>query len=169
MGFENKLAGGNTISDLEFIRKKMLAGDWITVTGNINALNNEIAYTPATGKTFFVHSAKIVISTHTNAPSLTSSTPQNSNNSDRVKAELQVDGVVKDTTNIGIVLGIDSQFNGAGGAMHAAGAGAGTIGDGRFNCIGLFLAGNSIKKVRIINTLAAGSAIATLVGWIENT
>ena len=50
------------ISDLQFIRDKVKDGDWWEVTGAIDTLAAEIAFVPASGKTAFLYSAKIVIS-----------------------------------------------------------------------------------------------------------
>ena len=46
-----------TLSDIEFIRSKVLSGDWIHLTGDINNLNDTLSYVPANGKTFFLFSA----------------------------------------------------------------------------------------------------------------
>lgn len=155
------------LSDLEFIRSKVLSGDWITVQGAINASGNEIAYTPATGKTFFLFEAKIVITTQTGLPSISGgSTSQNVQTDDMVSAALKVDTVTKDKVNVGMRAGASSgsASSGYGGAGSAY-----AYTDGHFNCLGLSLVGNSSKKVTIENIGDLGSADAYLSGWIENT
>ena len=152
------------LGDIEFIRQKELDGDWITVTGAIDAITNEIAYTPASGKTFFLFSAKIINTGHSNPPSMASTTG-NAITNNRVQAVLKVDTVVKDTANVGFVYNATS-------STTSNGRGAGT-GSGEYKCdfdvIGLSLVGNAVKKVTVENTLDNGSAIATMIGWIEDT
>ncbi len=151
------------LSDLEFVRTKALSGNWITVQGAINTLASEIAYIPASGKTFFLHSAKIIINTHSNANVRTTVGTSNTNNT--VKAALKVDSVIKDTTMIGSATGSFYLTGSSGGG----GSGYGLHGDGRFNCIGLNLVGNGVKKVTIENILDNGSVDAFMAGWIEDT
>lgn len=146
------------MGDLEYIETKVLAGDYFQVTGAINAITDTIEYVPATGKTAFLIEAKIVITAHT-----TLSLSVNSNVKDMVQATLKIDSVTKDTTNIGIQAD-GSALTSASGTP--AGAGVGTIGDGRFNVLGLSLVGNSSKKIEIENTLDDGSAIATMSGYL---
>ena len=153
------------LSDLEFIRQKILDEDWIIVTGAIDAITNEIAYTPASGKTFFLYSAKIVSTGHSNPPAMATD-PGNVITNNRVQAELKVNTVKKDTANVGFV------YNATNVSLGNIGRGAGT-GSGAykcaFDCLGLSLVGDATKKVTIENTLDNGTAIATLTGWIENT
>ena len=154
------LFNGKT-NDLEFIRDKVKSGDWITVQGAIDAVNDTIEYQPATGKTFYLYSAKIVLNV---IPTM--SVTYNANNVKMIKAALKIDTVVEDTTIIGV--------RSAGGAISAtsgalAAAGFGTPGDGRFDVSGLSLEGNSSKVVEIENVEDGGSADALLMGWIEDT
>lgn len=163
--FGNKLAGGS-ISDLEFIRKKILSGDWITVTGAIDAITNEIAYTPATGKTFFLYQASISMKTNPTASSTTSSNGTVVSN-DQIVAALKVNTVVKDTVKIGMATQASARdYSTSAGAGD--GSGFGVSSKSYFTWHGS-LVGDGAKKVTIENILDDGSAIATLEGWIENT
>lgn len=158
--------GVTDLSDLQFIQDRVDAGEWLEAHGAINAITNEIAITPANGKTLYMYRGKIVISTHTNPPAIgnqTSSTIVN----DRVKAAFKIDGTIKDTTNIGIVM--NATTNNASQAAASGSSGNGTIGDGRLDIAGLSLVGDGIQDVTIENTLDAGSADATMSGWIKNT
>ena len=156
--FQERLDG------LQFIRQKTLDGDWIHLTGAIDALNDDLVYAPANGKTFFLYSAKIVI---TNQPGSASAAGfSGSSHAAIVKAVLKIDTVVEDTTQIGTQGGAAGTNNSA--ATNSASA-WGTVGDGRFDVTGLSLVGNGIKEVAIENVLDAGDANATLTGWIEDT
>jgi len=146
------------VGDFEFIQTKVLAGDYFQVSGNINAINDTIEFVPATGKTAFMIEAKIVITGHPNAARQT-----NENFPDEVKADFIIDGTTKDTTNIGVRTQA-ADTTGSGGAPAASGYG--TIGDGRFNVLGLSLVGNAVKKIEIKNTLDNGSAFATMSGYL---
>lgn len=152
---------GVDVGDLEFIQTKVLAGDYFQVTGAINAINDTIEFVPASGKTAFLIEAKIVITGHA-----TLNLSANSNVKAMVQASLKIDTVTKDTTNIGIQAD-GSALTSAGGTP--GGAANGTVGDGRFNVLGLSLVGNSSKKIEIENTLDNGSAIATMSGYLIDT
>ena len=93
-------------------------------------------------------------------------TNTNSVISDRVKAALKIDGTIKDTTNIGIVMATDTLSS---TANTSSGLGNGTIGDGRFNVLGISLVGDGAKKIEIENTLDGGSAFATMSGYVIDT
>ena len=141
------------LSDLEFIRDKALAGDWVTVTGTIDAVTNEIAYTPATGKTFFLVEAKVILD-------------DNPTGDSKVVAALKVDGVIKDTTTIGV----EGNITNVGTTNGGFGYGFGFPGDGKFIAKGLMLVGNSSKKITIENIVDAASGVtASLSGWIQDT
>jgi len=145
---------------------KAFDGKAVTVTGAIDAVNDTIEYVPANGKTFYFHSAKIVISTHATPPAITSSATQNTVVKDMVKAALKIDSTTVDTTNIGTAANATTEGS---ADLKSAGSGVGTVGDGHFDVKGRTLEGNGTKKIEIENTLDAGSAVATLVGWIEDT
>jgi len=153
------------VGDLEFIESKVLAGDYFQVTGAINAITNTIEYVPATGKTAFLIEAKIVITTHT-FPASTGSIPAGATSTSAVKAALKIDTTTVDTTNIGMASVANSFTAGNGNYSNSA---YGTMGDGRFNVLGLSLVGNSSKKIEIENTLDGGSAIATMSGYLIDT
>ena len=143
--------------------KKAFDGKFITVTGAINAVNDTIEYVVPNGKTFYFHSAKIMINTHTtpaNRSSVGTTTTK-----DMVKAVLKIDTVIKDTTNIGMSTISKITL----GTAFVSQNGTGNIGDGRFDCKGLSLDGDGAKKIEIENTLDNGSADATFIGWIETT
>ncbi len=155
---------GEEMGDIEFIRDKSLAGDWISVTGAIDAINDTIEYVPASGKTFFLYEAKIVIGSFKQATGGGIATVSNS----AVRADLLIDTVVKDKTMIGVSSENDPYGSGGIGGK-ASGAGFGNFGNGKFIAQGLFLVGNASKKVEIKNTQDNGDAVATLSGWIETT
>ena len=154
------------LSDTEFMAIKAFDGKVIVVTGAIDALNDTIEYIPASGKTFYFHSAKIVISTHATPPAITSSATQNTVVKDMVKAALKINTVTVDTTNIGTSANATTEGT---SALKSGGSGVGTVGDGHFDVKGRFLTGDGAKKIEIVNTLDAGSAVATLIGFIEDT
>ncbi len=148
------------MGDIEFIREKVLSGDWICVTGDINAATNVVSYEPATGKTFFVYSAKVVITGHID--------PTNNGYSlNAVEADLKIDGAVKDTTNIGMIY--DGTSANIGGNNTGMPSGAGNMANGKLAGVGNSLVGNSSKIVSIENIVDNGTASATLTGWIEDT
>ncbi len=148
------------MSDLSFIREKILSGDWIIVTGPINTATSEIVYQPATGKTFFLYSAKVVITGHINPTT-------NGLSRNAVEADLKVDNVVKDTTNVGMIY--DGSTSNPGSNFTGMPGGAGDMGDGIFSALGNSLVGDSSKEVSIENIVDNGTAEATLTGWIEDT
>ena len=152
--------GVSITSELEFIRDKILAGDWFEVSGDINAVNDTIEFIPPSGKTAFLFKAKIVITTHTNYSNAAGALIN-----DRVRADLLINAVVKDKTNIGMT-GITTS---SGGGLPSGGLGSGSIGDGKFNALGLSLVGDGALKIEIKNSLDNGSAFATMSGWLEDT
>ncbi len=162
----NKKEVSDDMGDLEFIEGKVLAGDYFQVSGDINNLNDAIEYIVPAAKTAFLLEAKIIISTHTNPPALATNT--NTIVSDRVQASLKIDAVVKDKTNIGTVMATDAHSAAASNYV-GSGLGSGNMGDGKFNIMGLSLVGDGAKKIEIENTLDAGSAFATMSGYLIAT
>lgn len=153
-------AGG--VSDLQFIRQKAIDGDWITVTGAINAVNDTIEYIPANGKTFFLYDASIVMNANPGAVGNINAT---TSSTDQTVAALKVDTVTKDTAKIGMATRAGASApNNAG-----SGSGFGLQSKCHFNTLGLILVGDGIKKVEVENILDGGSADANLSGWIEDT
>ena len=152
------------MGDLEFIEGKVLASNYFQVSGDIDALNDTIEFIVPNLKTAFLIEAKIVITGHT-APAIFPGTgPSNTVTRDAVEADLKIDTVVKDTTNIGVLA--QSSFRSSGtGAI----GGYGNIGDGKFNVLGLSLVGDGAKVIEIENTLDDGSAFATMSGYLIDT
>ena len=150
------------LGDIEFIRQKVLDGDWITVTGDINAVNDNITYTPASGKTFFFYDAKITITGHPD-PAEGIGLGGHIVAKNAIQAELRIDTVTKDTANVGALTSAEVNSS-----RWAYGNGYNLISQS-FNVIGLFMDGNASKVVEIRNILDDGSAIATFSGWIEDT
>lgn len=150
------------LSALEFIRQKTLDGDWIHITGTIDVLNDDLVYTPANGKTFFLYSAKIVMTTN---PSLGIPGTGAATSNDQVVADLKIDTVVEDTASIGTFMTASKNTGSAAGA----GAGMSKSPPAHFDVTGLYLVGDGVKEVAIENVLDAGNARATLRGWIEDT
>jgi len=150
------------MGDLEFIQDKVIAGDYFQVSGAIDALNDTIKFIVPNLKTAFLIEAKIVITGHTSG----------STTKDMVEAELKIDGTVIDTTNIGTATTqatgiVNSATDMMGG--FGWGSGAGTIGDGKFNVLGISLVGDGIKVIEIENTLDDGTAFATMSGYLITT
>ncbi len=157
--------GEDDMGDLEFIQKKVIAGDYFQVSGDINALGNTIEFIVPDTRTAFIIKAKIVISNHPNAASRTSG--GTSTQKDIVTADLKIDGTIKDKTTIGDVTAAGSATsNQVGGG---GGSGYGNLGDGKFDVLGLSLVGDGIKKIEIENILDDGSAFATMSGYLVNT
>ncbi len=153
------------MGDLEFIQGKVTAGDYFQVSGDINALNDTIEFIVPNGKTAFLIEAKIVPTGHSNPPQLPLST-SNSITNNRVQAQLKIDTVVKDTTNIGVAANATNNGN---HNLSSGAGGHGNIGDGRFNVLGLSLVGDGIKVIEIENTLDNGTAFATMSGYLIDT
>ncbi len=139
---------GADMGDLEFIQDKVTAGDYFQVSGDIDALNDTIEFIVPNLKTAFLIEAKIVPTGHA------------TNN--KVEAELKIDAVTKDTVNY-----ILAQAN-EGGASPDWAWGNGLY-SGQFNVLGLSLVGDGIKVIEIENTLDAGSAFATMSGYVIDT
>ena len=138
---------------LQFVQDRVKAGEWFEVSGAIDAVGNKITYVPASGKTAILYEAKITMRINMVVPS--------SSARDEVIADLKIDGVTKDKAAIG------EQIVGQ-GANNKKG-GLGSTGAGRFNALGLSLVGNGVKEIAIENTEDAGSAFATMSGWLFTT
>ncbi len=150
------------MGDLEYIQDKVIAGDYFQVSGDIDALNDTIEQIIPNGKTAFLLEAKIVITGHTSGGT----------SKDMVEAELKIDGTIVDTTNIGTATTqatgiVNSATDMMGG--FGWGTGSGTIGDGKFNVLGLSLVGDGIKVIEIENILDDGTAFATMSGYYVDT
>jgi len=160
-----KQKAGGKLSDTEFMAIKAFEGKVVTVTGAINAVNDTIEYVPASGKTFYFHSASIVMTTNPSATSSADGTGSEVASKDQVVAALKVDTVTKDKAKIGMATSAREiqAYNGG------SGSGFGLDAKCYFNCEGLFLQGDGAKKVEIVNILDSGSADATIIGWIETT
>ncbi len=159
--FYQEILEDEDMGDLEFIQEKVLAGDYFQVSGDINALNDTIEFVVPNARTAFLLEAKTVITTHADPPAIPDGATSTVN--DRVRAVLKIDTVIKDTTNIGVIM---SQSSSGGGTDHGGGLGHGDLGDGRFNVLGLSLVGDNAKKIEIENTLDNGSAFATMSGYL---
>lgn len=158
-----QVPSGVDMGDLEFIEGKVLAGDYFQVSDNIDALNDLIEFEPATGKTAFLIEAKISPKTNISIP--TNAFGSSVTISDQVIADLIIDAVVKDKTGIG---GSGNAWGGNGTGASGSGARSHTP-NGQFNVLGLSLVGNSSKKIQIKNVLDAGSAFATMSGYLIDT
>ncbi len=155
------------MGDLEFIQTKVLAGDYFQESGDINAITNTIEFIVPNGKTAFMIEAKIIITTH---PSLavTGTGQATSQQKNVVQAQLKIDSVVKDTTNIGTQSMSDTR-TGVNSAIIRIASGNGSLGDGKFNVLGLSLIGDGVKVIEIENTIDDGAAFATLSGYLIDT
>ena len=131
------------------------------VSGDINAITDTIEFIVPGGKTAFMIEAKIVPTGHANPPQLPSSTTNTIINN-RVQATFSIDGVVKDTANVGTVSNATTVITEDAGA----GTGAGNQLESKFNVLGLSLVGDGAKKIEIENTLDNGSAFATMSGYL---
>ncbi len=111
--------------------------------------------------------AKIIITTH---PSLavTGTGQATSQQKNVVQAQLKIDSVVKDTTNIGTQSMSDTR-TGVNSAIIRIASGNGSLGDGKFNVLGLSLIGDGVKVIEIENTIDDGTAFATLSGYLIDT
>ena len=150
------------MSDTEFMAIKAFEGKAVTVTGAIDAVNDTIEYVPANGKTFYFHSAKIIMTGHPDLATFTG-TQSNSVMDNRIEADLKIDSAVVDTANAGIG-GTKSSNNDGSGI-----GGFGALQESHFDVKGRTLEGDGAKKIEIENVLDSGSANATLIGWIEDT
>ncbi len=155
------------MGDLEFIQGKVIAGDYFQVSGDINAINDTIEFIVPDLKTAFLISAKIVTTTH---PSLavTGSGASSTQQKNAVQAQLKIDSVIKDTTNIG-TQSMSDTLNGVNNSIIRIASGNGSLSDGKFDVLGLSLVGDGIKVIEIENTLDDGSAFATMSGYVIDT
>ncbi len=156
--FYQEIIEDDDVGDIEYIEGKVIAGDYFQVSGDIDTLSDTISYVPASAKTAFMVAAKIIITGHTSG-----TTTKN-----MVEAELKLDGTAVDTTNIGTAT-TSTLLSGASDMIAGSGSGTGTVGNGRFDVLGLSLAGDGIKAITIENTLDAGTAFATMSGYIDDT
>jgi len=142
------------MGDYEFITDKVKAGDWIELTGPINAITDEISFIPASGKTFFPNEASIVMTANPNVP-------VSGGTRDQIVAALKIDTITKDKAKIGIDVELSS--------LNNAGGGFGTQSKSYFNARGLSLVGDGFKAITIENIVDNGFADATFSGFIEDT
>ena len=149
---------GADMGDLEYIQDKVLAGDYFQVSGDIDAFGDTIEQIIPNGKTAFLIEAKIIITGHTSG----------TNTKDMVEAELKIDGDIVDTTNIGTAT-TSTLLIGGSDMIAGSGSGAGTIGDGKFNVLGISLVGDGVKLIEIANSLDDGTAFATMSGYYVDT
>lgn len=147
------LAEAGDVGDTEYMAKKAFDGKLITVTGDIDALNDTIEFIVPNGKRFYFHSAKII------STGLTQITAGRN----EVEADLKIDGTVEDTAHVGNSVGF---FN---SNPFSGGSGVGDTKESRFDVKGLSLVGDGIKKIEIENVLDNGTATATIIGFIEDT
>ncbi len=150
------------LSDTEFMAIKAFDGKVVTVTGAINAITNTIEYVPASGKTFYFHSAKITMTTNP-TPAINNSTPTSSSTNEQIVAELKINTTTVDSATVGVASTTNLVSVGGGGAGFSKG------GMAYFDVKGRTLEGDGAKKIEIENVLDNGSATATLIGWIEDT
>ncbi|MEE9572053.1 MAG: hypothetical protein V3W20_03295 [Candidatus Neomarinimicrobiota bacterium] len=150
---------GEDLSDLAFIQKKVLDGDYFQVSGDIDVLNDTIEFIVPNGRTAFLIEAKITMSTNPVPPSVNGNASLNN----QIVSDLLVDNVVKDKTTVGVASGQSQIFSGSG--VGGAGQGFGKP-NGKFNVLGLSLVGNGIKKIEVKNVLDNGNAFATMSGYL---
>lgn len=155
------------MGDLEYIQGKVTAGDYFQVSGDINAINDTIEFIVPSAKTAFLIEAKIVNTTH---PSLAVTGTSNSTTQQKnvVQAQLKIDSVVKDTTNIGTQSMSDTE-TGVNNSIIRIASANGSSSDGRFNVLGVSLVGDGVKVIEIENILDDGSAFATMSGYVIDT
>lgn len=150
------------MGDTEYMAKKAFDNKTITVTTDIDADGSKLSYTVTTGKKFYFHSAKIVITGHTVPAVFPGVGPSNTTTQDAVEADLIINGSAVDTTNIGVMA--QSSFRSSGtGAI----GGYGNIGDGHFDVKGR--TAESGQVIEIKNIVDDGTATATLIGFEEDT
>ncbi len=152
------------LSDTEFMAIKAFEGKAVTVRGAIDTATSTIEYVPANGKTFYFHSAKIVITGHITPA--TQSGGGSSTVKNEVEADLKIDSTVVDTVNLGfsstaITVAFSNTYSNSNAYGHT--------GDGRFDVKGRTLEGNGSKKIEIESVVDDGTADAILIGWIEDT
>ena len=145
------------LADIEYMAIQAFNGNVVQVSGEIDAVNDTIERIVPNGKTAYMAEAKIVITGH-DAP--TDGGGADATQRDMVEADLLIDGVKKDTTNIGTAS--QSSFISTSSVEHMSKAGFGNIGDGRFNVLGLKLQGDGAKKIEIKNIVDNGTAHATM-------
>ena len=151
----------------EFVQQKIVNSEWFQVDGNIDTLASTIEYVPADGKTAYLFEAKVIISGNPRIATIPASSTNFNSNPEMLNAALKIDSDTKDTTSIGG----DSRTGTLTGG-NSAGLAHGFLGDGRFNVLGLSLAGNGVKKIEIENIdddITNGGAIAYMSGWLSDT
>jgi hypothetical protein len=147
------------MGDLEFIQGFVTSGNYFQVSGDIDTLNDTIEYIVADGKTAFLIEAKITITGHTSGTTT----------KDMVEAALKMNSVVKDTTNIGTAT-TSTLITNPSDMIAGSGSGAGTIGDGRFNVLGLSLVGGAAVQatgtVTCVGVLAADAIAVNQIVYL---
>ena len=132
-----------------FLRKKQLSGDLIIVKGSAASVTDICAYTPATGKTFFLYRASVFTKALANSGATYD-----------WLAELQNDSIVKD------------YFGGAGTSNYQnyVTSSANVHPKNESVIQGDSLIGNSTKKYRLyLSVVTSATVYGTIIGWIENT
>ena len=154
------------LGDLQFVQDRIQAGEWFEVSGSIDAVGDTIEFVPDSGKTAVLFEAKVVIDVNTAASSATGAAQERR---EQVVAQIKINGVPKDTTQIGHA----TKAVGIGGTNQegrGSGSGFGHAGDGHFNALGISLAGDGAKKITIENIIDnATSVYATMSGWLFTT
>ena len=158
---EAEISGQTT--DIAFVEAKVLAGDYFQVSGDIDAITNEIVFVVPNTKTAFLLEAKITMKTN---PLAVGGGPSSSSVNDQITAELKIDNVTKSKAHIGgSAFGKGNPTNNSG----ASGSGMGFSSESHFNIIGLSLVGDGVKEISIENVLDDGSGFAEMSGYLINT
>ena len=148
-------------SDLQFIQDRVDAGEWLETHGAINAVTNEIAIIPASGKTFYAFRGRIQLTSDISITIINGT----STDINKVSAQAKVDGTIKDECRVGSKI----TNSGDSSSKLQGAAGESSPSQAEFHVLGLSLVGDGIKKVTIENSSDNGSADATLSGWIKTT
>lgn len=135
------------MGDYEFIQKKVESGDYFQVSGDIDGSTDTIEYIVPNNKTAFLIEAKII--------------PNNTSNTNKITAALKIDTAIRDEASI-----FRSQAHQI-GSTNQGGSGYGLAdSNGKFNVLGLSLAGDNAKKIEIANIQDGGGAFATMSGYL---
>jgi len=158
------LKGGVDMGDLEYIEGKVLDGDYFQRSGAIDNLTDTIEFIVPDGRRAFLIEAKLTMKTNSGAAS-TGSVDVTVTVTDKVVADLKIDGAVKSKAQIGTSARASTLASGGGIGGNGSGVSGGQTCP--FNVKGLSLVGvGSTKKIEIENVLENGSAFAEFSGYL---
>lgn len=161
-----KERGGN-VGDLEFLAVKEFDGKLIhTVSSEFTGNADQITYTPASGKTFYVLRCKLYPVTNTIATTAPTTSTGDTTTNRRCDVEITLDGTVIDVLTHDME-SINGVWTGSGSTRNAEGS-AGQAGQYESNIVES-MDGDAVKAVKLTSTNTSGTYRVSLLGLLEDT